>query len=360
MSDRKVYLGSLRLTSLMVLILAMLAGCTKNESEVKFGLAADSDGTYSLTYYASDKVKGWLVEDVQAVRQGKAVATVRTVNPTLVWLSTTGSRMHLPAVFYVRRGDDILISGAGSDPFNWKVEGNRISEQISDWRIGVAKTLLKTTDPTARIRLVNTEVEKYVRENPDSPSAALILLCYYDRRINESGFAQAASMLRGDAADLRWRALVGAADVDPVAPLDAPSSKLPGRILLKTPRNGADTVVPGRVPTLLYFTRNNIADYASDIRILRTLCRDFPDSSRRVIADISFEPDSALRGYKLRTDSLRGALRAWMPLGVSDSTARLLRVRRVPYAIVIDTKSEAAYRGDDIVKADSVFRSLLK
>lgn len=351
--------GVVRCACLCVALLWLLAGCVRNEVGVDFALAPDVNSTYSLTYYASDKEKGWIVENIVAVQQGKSLTKCLTVNPTLVYLRSTGAGGNaLPVVFYARRGDKITIKGKGPDPAEWEIGGNEITDLMTKWRVSAAKIFaLMRTDPAAARRQLDERIVEFIIKNKDNPASALLLLVYFDRRNDPANFDRCMSMLKGDAADPEWQRLVSRADMTgPVAQ----AGGMPERILLKTAEKGCDTIVPGRVPAMLYFTRNSVPDYDSDMAVLRGLSRDFADSSLRVIADINIEPDSATRGYKLRTDSLRGAVRAWMPLGLSDEVAVRLGVRRVPYFIVIDGRKRVVYRGDDTKKAEDEFRKLIK
>lgn len=332
----------------------LLQACIKNEVRVSFELQGVAQETIRLDYYASDKKKGWMIEDFVNVQQGKASATLRTVNPTLVFLSPTAGNSPT-VIFYAERGDEITISGSGNDPLFYKISGNDVTDDLTAWRLSATKALaLAHSDPDKGSAGLNRLVSDYVKKNPEKPASMLLLLCYYDRRADEKGFAQTRKLLKGDALDPVWSQLVSRADmVDD----NTPPSRLPASILLKT-ENGCDTLHTGRMPSLLYF-HNSVQD-DEGIKRLRKISDDFSDSTARIISDISFEPDSSSRIFRMRNDSLRHTVRAWMPLGTCDSTARLLCVRRVPYIIVSDRKGTIRYRGSDISKAENTFRSLIK
>jgi len=339
------------------LVTVSLTGCSKNEFVVSFEADADVNRTYTLLYYASDRNKGWVIENVVNLQKGAGEAVCMTVNPSLVYLSEIGSRSP-QAIFYVERGDRIRITGKGGDPVGWTITGNKLTDELTEWRLdnrSVIEAARKSGgDGVGRL---NAAVERYVARNPESPVSTLLMLLYFDRRADEALFRRTWSRLKGEAAEARWRELVSRSDML----WDVPAGdKMPQRIVLNTIATGCDTILPGRVPAILYFTKNNVETYDSDMDTLRQLTRDFSDSSRRVIADISFEPDSSSRWYAARGDSISRAVRGWMPLGVSDPQARAMGVVRVPYVIVLGRDGRVVYRGDDMRTATGKFRSTMK
>lgn len=330
-------------------------GCVKNEFKVAFEVGNDVNRTYTLLYYASDKAKGWIVENVVNLQKGQGETLMRTVNPTLVYLFESGQRTPR-AVFYAGRGDGIRITGKSSDPTEWNITGNKLTDALSEWRLANLKTIREATAPGGADAL-NKAVGRFVEENPDNPVSTILMLCYFDRRADEALFARLWKRLKGDAAEAKWKELSSRTDIMADA---VPVDKLPARVVLNTVSTGCDTIVTGRVPALLYFTKNNVSTHMDDIDTLRALTRQFADSSLRVIADISFEPDSSTRWYSARTDTLRGAVRGWMPLGVSDGQAKALGVARVPYLIVVDRGGKIIYRGDKMQEAAAKFRTLMR
>ena len=334
-----------------------LSDCTRNEIRVSFDLPEKTNRTYTLLYYASDPAKGWITEEVVNVAKGHGEAVLPTVNPTLIWLFVAGAK-DPQAVIYAERGDHIEISGKSASPAEWKVSGNPVSESLSEWRTANAGVIAAARGGKREDRLaLNKAVAAYVSAHPADPASALLMLASFDRRADEAGFRRNWNLLRDEAADRKWKDLVSRSDMESDVPAE---DRLPARIVLKTLGTGCDTIEPGRVPLLLYFTRNNARTHGSDISALRALVREYPDSSRRVIADIGFDTDSMTRLYPTRTDSLRTAVRAWMPLGVSDAVAREAGVTRVPYMIVADSKGRVVYRGDDMEEAAERFRESMK
>lgn len=334
-----------------------LTACVKNEFRISFELPAATDRTYTLTYYASDSRQGRMVEQVANVQKGRAEVELPMVLPSIVYVSAGNDR--LPgAVFYAERGDHISVKGNDPSPLRWTITGNKLTDALTEWRLANAGLIAAAghTDTAAAERL-NKAVEKYVAANAESPVSTLLLLIYFDRGADEALFLKCFRMLKGEAAKEKWKELVSRVDIISEIPAD---DSLPVDIVLNTVATGCDTIVPGRVPLLLSFTRNGLPDHKENIKFLRELSREFPDSSRRVIADISFEGDSVARWYPVRSDSLSNVVRAWMPLAVSDSLAAAMRVGGLPYLIVADSRGKVIYRGGDMKTAGEAFRRALR
>lgn len=334
---------------LYVCILIILSGCKGNDFKLLFELPQKINKTYMVTYYASDPQKGWLVDGAATMQKGKCEFAGQTYNPTLLYLTSTGQ---YPLIIYIERGNTMKITGVDGDPYAWQVSGNKISEELSAW-INANANLLARGDRDG----VNLKIEQYLKSNPDNPIAAILLYNYYDSRDNRDNFEKLRSSLKGEAASDDWAQMSGRLSVyaDSEATL-----KTPSMMVLNTMAKPSDTIYPGKVPTILYFTKNNIDSYDRDIQIIRVLSREYSDSSKRLIVDINFEPDSASRTYKAKSDSLRNVVRAWMPLGVSDRYAVRLGVERLPYAVVIDKGGKVKYRGGDISQAATTFRGISK
>lgn len=330
---------------LLLIALLTLTGCRKNEFDIEFSLGADVTRPYRVIYYASDARKGWFVETAVDVRDGKGKLKGITRNPTLLFfLGENGT----PAAFlYAERGDNFKITGKTGNPAEWKIEGNGISERLSEWT-QANKDKLRHNGTTDKA------VAAYVREHPDDPVSALLLLVRYDRRANEKEFMKLFSSLKGKAAKPEWSALVSRADFLEGNPQNA---RAPKSLLLHT-ADGIDTVLLTGRPVMLVFKHNDYNSNREVLDILRQTARDWPDSSQRIIADIDFDTDSMARYRGVRYDSITGAIRAWLPLGFSDPIVRSLRVPSIPYARVSDAKGNIIYSGEDLQQAARKFSAL--
>ena len=344
--------AALTLTSLMLFVL--LGACRKNEFAVEFDLPEGVDQTYRVLYYASDPVKGWVVESVVSVEKGKALMQAPTHNPAIVYVFGNGRE---PATFfYAERGEKIAVTGGNNNPASWDFSGNKINEGLNAWRKTNRDLLLKRkAQDNAVVDSLNAAVVKYAKQHPEDPVSALLLLEYYDRGADEDGFRSAWALLKGEAVDGRWRELVSRADM-----LELPrAEKFPSEIVLKRAGGGLDTLTFGKRPALLRFSRANVPDYGTSTKQLRSLATE-SDSDSRIIANVLLEPDSMVRQQNRRRDSLANVVEAWVPLGVSDPVVSKLGVMRLPYVIVVDTTGKLLYRGSDLQKAIDLFKPQLK
>ena len=341
---------------LLLFLTVILSSCSKNEFDIKFELNPSADGTYRAIYYASDPKKGWIVENVVNIQQGKAHLTGMVYNPCIVYLCRTSNAAQ-GLYLYVERGDDFTISGDGSDPAAWHVDGNKLTRQLDEWRAENRDVIVKArSGREADIAPLCRAVDSFVTSHPDDPAAAIILMAYYDRGYDPGRFSALMKSLRDDAADRKWIDMMARNDM----PADEPAiPAIPKSLVFATVATGCDTITPGHLPTLLYFGKASLQPYRDDIAKLRQLSRSSGDSASRIIANVSFEPDSMTRWHSVNVDSLQASVQAWVPLGLSDSQIKQLGVRRIPYLIVIDRKAKAVYSGTDTDRAIETFRSLL-
>lgn len=331
-------------------ILTLLSGCGKNEFHLEFSLPPAASESYSMLYYASDSKKGWLVDQVAVVTGGKGNVKCITRNPTLVYVFQ-GS-MDPALVIYAERGDKIRIQGDNPSPATWRVEGNKINETLTAWRME-NREALSQRDPMR----INAAVVKFVQANPSDPVATLLMLLYYDRSSDPKGFDSTYRLLNGKALDPKWTDLVSRNDLMGGY---APLSMKTGSLVFRTAGSGCDTIRFDSVPALLLFANNNYGSRQADLLPLKQFLKDRPDSARALVVDVNMEPDSSAWRYQTRNDSLRGAVRAWVPLAFSDTTARSLGIRSIPTFVVVGKGGAVLYRGASANDAVAKMRSLIK
>lgn len=344
-------LGHASLGALLLTLLLILPSCVKNEFSLEFDIDNGGSETFTLSYYASDSRRGMFIESAVQLQGGKAEVKGIVKNPCIVYLMR-GSRVM--ALLYAKPGDKFKFTGQGSNPLEWSISGNKITEQLSKWRIENKDILA----PGAPIEKVNAAVAKYILSNADNPVSTILLLEYFDRRADEKEFNRLLGSLKGEALGKEWFEIVARNDMPD--PKNKPIAQLPKTIVLKSVAKGCDTIITGKKPIILYFYRPTQDRKDANIEKIRELSREFNDSSKRIIALLSFEPDSLSRWSESRVDSLRNVVEAWVPLGISDSQIRGLGVHRIPYFIVIDKKGTTTYRGDACDKAFDAFRNSLK
>lgn len=327
----------------------VLTACVKNEVKVDFELSENVNEAYRTIYYASDKSKGWFAEGVTMVQKGKGELVCLTLNPSIVFVMRGG--VSPEAGFYIERGDRITIKGDSPDPLAWEITGNDITDEWSAWRLS-ERNVLSSRD-AARI---NAAVAGFVKRNPENPLSAILLCVHYDRRLDEEGFRRLWTSLKGKAAEPVWADLVGRNDMPGGVPRFGEDV---AEIVAHSAETGADTLGVGRRPVILYFWRKDDISRKEGITALKTLAREYPDSSSATMADICFDPDSVSWRSQLPGDSLKRVVRGWNPKGETDSLMSRLGVRRTPFWMVLDRRGKVAYRGDAADGAQKEFRSVM-
>ena len=337
---------------LLIAVAVALTACTKKQFTIQFELPADLNSNFRVVFYASDSRGGILLENVAVISNGKGEIKCPARNPAIVYLYP-GHGDITPIVIYAERGNNIKVTGSSPDPYTWVVDGNDINKALSEWRNENAAALAKDT-PEA----VNGAVKDYVEKNPSSEISALLLLTSFHRNVDDPLFRSLWQSLRGDATDPRWTRMVARAD------MLSTQVNNPGRLrsmLMRSLANGVDTIRPDSVKaTLLFFWHNGFSDRKERFDSIRALAREFPDSSRRLIADVCLDNDSISWRSMLRSDSLAKVARLWAPAGLADTRLMKLDVPRSPFFLVFSPDGRQAYRGDDTGKAMSAFRNLIK
>lgn len=334
-----------------VMTALMMCGCVKNEFSIEFRLAQDINSPFRTVYYASDPQKGWIVETVADVKQGKGIVDGATRLPTFVFVFSPMSGGSF-AVLYATRGDDFEISGPSANPLEWEISGNDITESLSQWRLDNRQALA-----SGNWKKINEAVEKTVKEDPSSPIAISLLTIYYSRRNDEQGFIRLRESITPEALEDKdlIRALA-CADI-PDGILSSPGTLVSFR--MHAWQGKTDTItIKGHMGALLAFR-----DISSGFSVtsshdsLRSLAAD-TDLKKYILADICLDADSTGWIRSTRSDSLPGIRRGWLPRGLADSTAMHLGVRRLPFYIVVDANGSQTYRGSDISEASAAFRKI--
>lgn len=333
----------------LLILLTLLTGCKRNEFRIQFHLPGTINDSFTMLYYASDSEKGRLTDRVAVITGGSGEVKCATVYPTLVYVFKGSNEPSL--VIYAERGDQITVTGDNDSPNTWQVEGNEINKNLTAWRLK-NREVLSSRNP----QKVNDAVAGYVKANPDNPVATLLLQVYYDRGSDPKGFDRLFKLLKGHAVDPQWTDLISRNDM---LGGYAPASFKTGPIILRTAGNGCDTIRFDSIPALLYFN-NNYTDRMADIVRLKELLKERPDSGNPQIIDVNMEPDSSSWRYQTRRDTLKGAIRAWIPLGLSDTVTRSLGVRSVPTFLIIGNGGTILYRGASIDTAQVRFRKFIK
>lgn len=338
------------LLAMAMCLMLIFSACVKNELTVHMKLAESVTDAYQLRYYASDSKKGWYIETSIPVERGVGQGKCYTKNPTIVSIVHGGSGVD--AAFYAERGDKIEISGDSGDPYTWKITGNKITEAWSEWRLA-NKDILRANEAEK----INAAVKGYVTKNPNNPLSTILMLLYFDRRLDEKGFSKLWDSLKDDALNPALIKLIGRSDMLEARPIETDKVK---ELVVTTKENGADTFRIGKKPLLLLFSRYDDNGYSDMVEKIRELREINKDSANFVIGEVSFDLDSIAWVNRQYQDSLAGVVRGWLPRGETDSVIMRFGVQRTPYVLVFDKKGKEVFRGGDVEGGFAEYKKLLK
>lgn len=337
--------------------LMMLGGCVKNEFKVDFEFPKEHIGNYLMAYYAWDSRGGRWIEHTASIQEGLATADCVTRLPTLIYVSDA-SQPRNSIIIYAERGDQIKVSGEGNDMGTWTVKGNKLSERWSEWR---NKSYPKKKD----LKAYEKSIEEYVGKNPKDELSAILLLTEWNRRENPEGFVRLWNMIDKSARGHRIIEMCGVNDLLGVdftttaeGNLEYAKDTKVKSLTLRSRDNGIDTLRFNKASILYFYGENNSArrEAADSLKILS---KDYPDSVKRVMADIYMDSDSMTWVNAIRRDSLKGVVRAWQPHGIVEGDIVKMGVSRLPWFIVKDKSAKEIYAGDDLKEAMASFRKLM-
>ena len=333
----------------LVAFVCLLSACKKNEFNLEFSLSEDISENYDVIYYATDKEGGLTIQAVASVMKGQCQLKGVTRQPTLLYVSSRKST--LPLVVYAERGDLISLSGDNASPLSWKVEGNKINGALSEWRSQNSQVLEKA-EPAE----VNKIIKEFIEDNTSDAVSLILLLCYYDRGENEKEYARLLNLLSEVNDKDKWIRMAARADQLTL------TASYPARIenmVMRSFQGGTDTLrFNGEFPGFILFWQNDSKNRTELTDSLKVILKEYPDSAKRIIADINLDSDSTVWRNSLRRDSVKNIIRLWAPSGLADEAVAKLKVNSIPYYIVFDKDGRQAYRGDDFSEARKAFRKV--
>lgn len=362
---------------LCALCLHLFSSCVKNEFTINFEFSESVNATYKVSYYASDSRGGVQIETAANIAAGKGSLRGITRNPTAVWFFH--GRSAIPAaIFFLERGDEITLSGSGANPLDWKVKkpGND-NKLIDAWRAenkNLIESILSNRNLTASssgkedsalsedLMKLNKAVAALVEENPYSPASLMILEAYFSSQIDTPLFNKLLKLLDEKGTIAKYPQLLTRHDAAPFAgsPLNEEKNARMKDIVVQSYQKNIDTLRlgSGKKPHLLYFwTREDIGRDAV-VDTLRRILKWRSDSAAMPVASISMGGDSTSWSYRVRMDSLKGAVNAIAMRGLADENLLQLGVGGTPWFVVVDAKGKSIYSGEDMQSALRKFRSL--
>lgn len=339
------------LLSILTLLTGLLLGaCTKNEVKITFQLPAEINSPCRIVYYASGKNVGMIRETAAEITGGKGELVLPLRYPAVIYLFSS-SRKTPSALVYAERGQHLKVTGSNSNVEEWKINGNPTTDLLTEWRLSNSKILRQRDADTGK---VNKAVEEFVKANPDSPAAAIILYHYFVRNNHEKEFFSLQKKLGRKILDNQE--LMSALSMPDLMTNLPDSPSLPRQIVLTGEDGFADTLDLGKGKGMLLMFRNGDSSQnlvsGDSIKALAAKRKD------RILAELFVDTDSLGWRRHLRKDTVPDMKRLWLPLGTADTLAIKMGIRKLPYFLVINPKGKETYRGTDWDEAVKKFESL--
>ena len=334
---------------LPLLLILVLPGCIKNEMTITFDLAPNVNTPCRIVYYASAKKGGMLKESYAQITNGKGEMKLPQGYPSIMYLFSSSGK-NPSAVIYAERGDKIVVTGKESDISGWDIKGNDITDELTAWRLKNKGLIVGNNEDK-----LNAAVAEYVKKNPDSDAAAVMLYVYFMRRGHENEFVSLAALLGKNVRENKK--LMNALASADLLTGSVEEAKYPPAIVLTGSEGYADTLQLGNgTTTMLLFAadkKNSDSTVSTD-----SLKKFIAKRNGKTVAELYTDSDSLAWRRHIDNDSVSGMKRFWMPLGLADSLSISMGVKRVPYYIILDSKGKEVYRGDNFEVASEKFTGI--
>lgn len=323
------------LTYMLCAVLLLTAtSCLKNELTLTGSLTEGKGQTLRILYRAADKEKSFLVDNpVPLDASGRFTLKAATRYPTVLWIySMQQGELLMPV--YAERGDELTLSGKYTEPWGWKVEGNKVMEQYGEWSGANAKAL-KSGDESQ----INAAVAAYVKKEPDTRTAAFILFTRFNVPGHEDEYRSLVTKLELD--DDELQEMKQACLAPEAAPRGGNADF--GTLRLPSPTDTLTSVSPaGRRSTLVCFWRD------TPQAEMQALLREVGKDTLRQVVSVYMDTDTVRWHRALREDSVLGGSTAlWALGGEVNPSVRPLGVAGTPWLMVVDAKGKILYGGAD-------------
>lgn len=333
----------------IICFVILCVGCRRNEFKVELKLPSDINTTYPAVYYASDSRGGLTIETVISVTAGKGTLDGKTKEPAVVMIFD-GPARNPAVVLYVSRGDKIRIKGDSKDIYKWEVRGNRLSEELSGWRV-MNSSVLSSNDG----KKINKVIEETVRKNPGDELSALLIALYYDSTLPDSDISKQISSLEGKAKDLNITRLTGRQISGKIKYGDKKESP----VIIETGESKCDTLRFGGGDPVMILCRSFSDRGDKDLLdTLRRMAVHSKDVRKGKTVDLYLSTESYSWLDNLRRDSMVGVLRGRIAREYSDPDMMRFGVEKTPWIIIVDGNGKCRYSGPDIAKGTALYRKL--
>lgn len=336
----------LHILAVAVVILSVMAGCSKPESFTVSGVTADgSETTVSMTWFDGKAVRRAEGRSVE----GKFTIVGSAPAPTVAWLSDGSGRLF--ASFIVENGDKVKVTADLAEPVKSTVSGPDNAEEYAGWLASNA-VALERDDEAA----VNAAVARYVGAHPDSPvSTALIVWVF-----RSAGYElQADSLMRLLGPGARSKAITGSFPdmlasqlaIEATGALQTRTYPVGhGRTERFYPRESSYSMVA--------FTGSASERTDTLAPLFRRLTERYP-RRRLNILQVSGAADSAEWARSVEADSTAKWIRTWAPTATADRHWRPYAVPSLPFFIIADSAGTQLLRTPSAAAAEDFIVSRL-
>lgn len=329
------------IVSVAILTLLVLASCSPDHSTLEFAFESGV-GTVKIEYYSVIDGEGKVNTVICPYNSGKGKIKLQTGDATVAFVSDDRGSIFCPV--YIKGGSEIKISGPDNDLSSWKVEGDAVNEEITEWRLKHSEALGRTS-----VGLLNTEVAKYVESHPDRLSSAIILIVYYDRRQGTKEFRRLWSSL---SEEVRNSEVLRSIDAEgKFEDESAVREKITKRLFY----NSGDSVTeidPRQHRVTIWYFRETT--YHSDA--LRKSAALADSISGGHLVDVLATTDTI--GW--RGNIVKGTTAVWAPGAEQNASVKQFVIPKMPYIVATDSLGTQIFRGTSVTELAGSLRKYMK
>lgn len=158
----------------LLLCTLMLSACSRNEFTLDGDIKGGEGTTLFFSWRAASASRDALQSQAVPLTGSPFVVKGGVKFPSVIWVFSMAKQPLFP--IYVERGDKLTLRGDISSPGLWRVKGNKVMEQITEWSKENADVLRAASNPGR-----NRAIAEYVRKHPGERSALFLLLTRYER-----------------------------------------------------------------------------------------------------------------------------------------------------------------------------------
>ena len=320
---------SLLLAAVALLATAM-AACSGGKFKIKGDFKNAGGQNLHIAYYTPSGVAdSWVT-----LKDGKFEFQGSSDELTLAAIYDTDSRM--VACVAVKNGNTVTLSGDLTDTYHIAATGTDENERWSEF---ISKHARQLT--AGDYKAVNTDIEKYVKANPDDVTSTLLVVVNYNSADDP---AKAQRLLSSIKPEARPQSLVGSFDALTLA-VGKGSKQLAAMLLMNANANAYSQLrfSDASYTLLCIWGGESETDHSTCMSQLKALAAISGSGKRLQIADVSLEPDSSFWRSEVVRDSASWQ-HYWAPEGPVNSDLKQLCLTSTPLFVLADSSGRVIAR----------------